>query len=347
MTQAVESFDNAALQAYLELHVAGFKGPMTTAKFSGGQSNPTFKVSAASGDYVLRRQPLGKLLKSAHAVDREFRVIQALADTAVPVPRVYHLCEDPSVIGSLFYVMEHCEGNIYWDAAIPEVDGPTRSHIYAEVVDTLAALHQVDIDAVGLADYGKSGNYFERQLERWTAQYRASEIDRIAPMETLIAWLNLNLPSDDGRVSLVHGDYRLDNLMFSPDNRRILAILDWELSTLGHPYADVGYLCMLMRMPQIPGSISGLKGLDLDALGIPNEQAVVARYCEKTGIDSIDNIGFYIAFSFFRLAAIIQGVAKRASEGNASNKKAAAVGQYVAPMAMLALEAVANQNQTP
>ena len=320
---------------------------MTTAKFSGGQSNPTFKVSAASGDYVLRRQPLGKLLKSAHAVDREFRVIQALADTAVPVPRVYHLCEDPSVIGSLFYVMEHCEGNIYWDAAIPEVDDPTRSHIYAEVVDTLAALHQVDIDAVGLADYGKSGNYFERQLERWTAQYRASEIDRIAPMETLIAWLNLNLPSDDGRVSLVHGDYRLDNLMFSPDNRRILAILDWELSTLGHPYADVGYLCMLMRMPQIPGSISGLKGLDLGALGIPNEQAVVARYCEKTGIDSIDNIGFYIAFSFFRLAAIIQGVAKRASEGNASNKKAAAVGQYVAPMAMLALEAVANQNQTP
>ena len=278
MTHAVETFDNARLQAYLEQHVGGFKGPMTTEKFSGGQSNPTFKVTAASGVYVLRRQPLGKLLKSAHAVVREFRVLQALANTSVPVPQVYHLCEDPSIIGSLFYVMAYCEGNIYWDAAIPEIDAPTRTHIYNDIVDTLATLHQVDIAQVGLADYGKHGSYFERQLERWTTQYRASEIDRIAPMETLIAWLNLNLPADDGRVALVHGDYRLDNLVFAPDNSRIIAILDWELSTLGHPFADVGYLCMLMRMPQIPGSISGLKGMDLAQLGIPTEQDIVARY---------------------------------------------------------------------
>ncbi len=337
---AVGELDTEVLLPYLERHVDGFRGPLQVEKFRGGQSNPTFRVTAASGVYVLRRQPPGKLLKSAHAVDREFRVLAALAGSDVPVPRVYHLCADRDVIGSLFYVMEYCDGRIFWDAAIPEVDRDERGAIYDEMNRVLAALHRVDIDTVGLAGYGRPGNYFRRQYERWTTQYRASQMRHIEPMEDLVTWLDGNIPADDGRIAIVHGDFRLDNLIFDRRSPRALALLDWELSTLGHPFADVGYLCMQLRMPQNVGTMSGLRGKDLAALGIPDESTYVARYCERVGIDGIDNFEFYVAFSFFRLAAIVQGVAKRAAEGNASSENAAEVGRFVEPMAQLAIEAI-------
>jgi aminoglycoside phosphotransferase (APT) family kinase protein len=337
---SVGELDPGTLQPYLEDHVEGFQGPPEISKFKGGQSNPTFRVTSASGDYVLRRQPPGKLLKSAHAVDREYRVMAALAGSGVPVPRVLHLCEDRDVIGSMFYIMEFCDGRIFWDAAIPEVDMPERTAIYDETIRVLAELHKLDIDALDLGDYGKPGNYFQRQYDRWTSQYRASEMGRIEAMEILVAWLADNIPDEDGRVALVHGDYRLDNMIFDHDEPRIKAILDWELSTLGHPFADVGYLCMQMRMPQNIGTMSGLRGKDPAALGIPTEAGYVSRYCEYAGIDGIDNFAFYVAFSFFRIAAIIQGVARRAVEGNASSPRAAEVGAYVEPMAGFALEAI-------
>lgn len=337
---SVGELDPGVLQPYLEDHVEGFRGPLEISKFTGGQSNPTYRVTSPSGDYVLRRQPPGKLLKSAHAVDREYRVMAALAGSGVPVPRVFHLCEDRDVIGSMFCIMEFCDGRIFWDAAIPEVGTPERTAIYDEKIRVLAKLHTLDIDAVGLGDYGKPGNYFQRQYDRWTSQYRASEMGRIEAMEALMAWLADNLPDEDGRVALVHGDYRLDNMIFDRDEPRIRAILDWELSTLGHPFADVGYLCMQMRMPQNIGTMSGLRGKDLAALGIPVEAEYVSRYSEYAGIDGIDNFGFYVAFSFFRIAAIIQGVARRAVDGNASSSRAAEVGAYVEPMAGFALEAI-------
>ena len=340
MPRLVETLDSDVLGPYLEAHVEGFNGLVNTEKFADGQSNPTFKISAASGEYVLRRQPPGKLLKSAHAVDREYRVLAALADTDVPVARVYHLCEDRDVIGSMFYVMEFCDGRIFWDSAIPEVGKTERSAIYDEMNRVLAALHQVDIEKAGLSDFGKPGSYFERQYERWSSQYRASEIRPIAAMESLISWLGEHLPDDDGRVSLVHGDYRLDNMIFDASSPTVIALLDWELSTLGHPFADVGYQCMQLRLPANVGHISGLRGRNLGELGIPTEGEYVAKYCERMGIDGIDNFGFYVAFSFFRLAAIIQGVAKRAADGNASNKNAAQLGEFVQPMAELALDAI-------
>ena len=272
---AVDTLDTAVLLPYLEANVDGFRGPMSVEKFAGGQSNPTFRIKAASGNYVLRRQPPGKLLRSAPAVEREFRVLSALAGSEVPVASVYHLCEDRDVIGSLFYVMEYCEGRIFWDAAVPEVDKAERSAIYDELCRVLAALHDVDIDAAGLADFGKPGNYFQRQFDRWSGQYRASEFERIEPMETLLAWLATNLPDDDGRIVLVHGDYRLDNMIFDASAPRAIALLDWELSTLGHPFADVGYLCMQLRMPQQVGTMSGLRGMDLEELGIPDEAGLI------------------------------------------------------------------------
>lgn len=340
MQTDVDRLDEAVLAPYLEAHVDGFEGLQSVTKFSDGQSNPTFKVAAKSGDYVLRRQPPGKLLKSAHAVDREFRVLSALENTDVPVPRVFHLCEDRDVIGSMFFVMQFCPGRIFWHAPLPEVEKKERSAIYDEMNRVLACLHSVDIEKVGLSDFGKPGNYFERQYDRWSKQYRASELQRIDAMEALMRWLKENLPADDGRVSLVHGDYRLDNMIFHASEPRVIALLDWELSTLGHPFADVGYQCMQLRMPDQQGSISGLRGRDLAALGIPDEKEYVARYCERVGLERIDNFSFYVAFSFFRLAAIVQGVAKRAVDGNASNKKAAAMGAFVGPMAELALEAI-------
>ncbi|WOT06893.1 phosphotransferase family protein [Shewanella youngdeokensis] len=337
--------DVYALADYLEQHIKGFIGPMTLEKFIGGQSNPTYKVVAQSGTYVLRRQPQGKLLKSAHAVDREYRVLEALKGSDVPVAKVYHLCEDTSIIGSMFYIMEFCDGDIYWNAALTEVSSnEKRSAIYDSMNKALVALHSVDIEAVGLKDYGQAGNYFERQLGRWVAQYQASETQHIAAMDELSFWLQANLPDDDGRVCLVHGDYRLDNMIFSKEQSQIVAVLDWELSTLGHPFADLAYQCMGLRMPQGLGSIDGLKGIDRRSLGIPTEKEYVAKYCQRMHIDTIEHWTFYLTFSFFRLAAIVQGVAKRAAQGNASNANAKDLGAFVEPLAQMALDIIATEH---
>ncbi|GAB3106403.1 phosphotransferase [Aestuariicella hydrocarbonica] len=343
MSTAVDTLDTEVLSRYLEEHIEGFKGPVTAEKFAGGQSNPTFKIKAASGTYVLRRQPPGKLLKSAHAVDREYRVLAALKDSDVPVAKVFHLCEDRDVIGSMFYIMEFCDGHIYWGAALPEIDSnEQRTAMYDEMNRVLAALHSVDVDAVGLSDYGKPGNYFERQFGRWSSQYKASELQPIPEMDKLIDWLQENLPADDGKVALTHGDYRLDNVMFSQDNSKIIAVLDWELSTLGHPYSDLAYQCMQLRLPTSgeKNTMSGLLGINPTDLGIPTEEEYVAAYCKRMGIEKIDNWSFYLAFSFFRLAAICQGVAKRAADGNASNKAANRVGAMVLPLAQMALDII-------
>jgi aminoglycoside phosphotransferase (APT) family kinase protein len=338
-TQAVDQLDEKLLADYLLKHVDGFTGPVTASKFAGGQSNPTFKLETANNTYVLRRQPPGKLLKSAHAVDREYRVLDALKDSAVPVAKVYHLCEDPSVIGSMFYIMEYVEGRVFWDSSLPDIkDNATRAKMYQQMVEVMAALHSVDIDAQGLADYGKPGNYYERQFSRWSKQYTLSETQPIAEMDSLISWLAENLPEDDGKVSLVHGDYRMDNLMFHSDESSIVAVLDWELSTLGHPYADLAYQCMQMRLPENIGHATGLGGIDREALGIPSEEEYVAEYCRQVGIENIENWNFYLAFSFFRLGAIAQGVAKRAQDGNASSKQALQVGDMVQPLAQYALK---------
>lgn len=331
------------LTNYLEQQVEGFQGPITLEKFSGGQSNPTYKVTAQSGTYVLRKQPSGQLLKSAHAVDREYNVLNALKNTPVPVAKVFHLCEDKRIIGSMFYLMEFCDGTIYWRSALTEIDSnERRAAMYDAMNKALVALHKVDVDAVGLSDYSKGGNYFERQLARWTSQYQVTELQKIAAMDQLGQWLDKNVPQDDGRVCLVHGDYRLDNVMFKKDAPEIIAILDWELSTLGHPFADLAYQCMGLRMPQGLGSIDGLKGVDRASLGIPNEAEYVAKYCQRMGIKHIENWTFYLAFSFFRLAAIAQGIAKRASQGNASNENANTVGSYVEPLAQMALQIIAD-----
>ena len=337
---AIDTLDETFLASYLEANIESFRGPLTASKFAGGQSNPTFKIEAASGSYVLRRQPPGKLLKSAHAVDREYRVLAALADTDVPVAKVYHLCEDPEVIGSMFYIMEFCDGNVHWGSELEDISSnQLRGHMYDEMSRVMAAIHSVDLEKAGLTDYGRPGNYFQRQYDRWSAQYKASELKPIPEMDQVIEWLGNNIPEDDGKVSLVHGDYRLDNLMFSADNQRVIAVLDWELSTLGHPYADLAYQCMGMRLPSGngPGASSGLLGVDAAALGIPSEQAYIQSYCQRMGIDKLDNWNFYLAFSFFRLAAIAQGVAKRAADGNASSKAAGGIATMVQPIAANAL----------
>ncbi|MEJ7746135.1 MAG: phosphotransferase family protein [Luteimonas sp.] len=334
----------AALAAYLTQHVDGFHGPLAATKFKGGQSNPTYRIDTASGCYVLRRKPPGVLLPSAHAVDREFRVLRALQDSAVPVARALHLCVDASVIGSMFYVMEHVDGRVFWDPAMPDIGNDQRAANYDAIIATLAALHAVDVDAAGLADYGKPGNYFARQLARWTGQYRASETQPIAMMETLLAELPPRCPADDGRVALVHGDYRSDNLMFAPDTSadgrpRILAVMDWELSTLGHPLADLGYFCMALRLPGQP-PLPGLAGIDRAALGIPDEAAVLRRYSELSGTRVDADWSFVLAFSFFRLAAIAQGVAKRAQQGNASSERALQAGAMVTLLAQMGVQAL-------
>ena len=334
--------DDATLGAYLNQSIPDFSGPVTSKKFSGGQSNPTYLLTAGSGEYVLRRKPPGQLLKSAHAVDREFRVMQALSASVVPVPRTFHLCTDESIIGSVFFVMEHVRGEIYWDPALPGLSASERRATYLEMCRVLAALHQVDVDAVGLTDFGRPGDYFARQINRWTQQYLSSQTEQITEMDALIDWLPANLPADDGRVALVHGDYRLDNMIFRPGKIEIAALLDWELSTLGHPLADLAYQCMQLRMD--PGKhLSGLNGIDRAALGIPSEQEYVARYCEHRGLDRIDNWPFYLAFSFFRFAAILQGVKKRAIDGNASSAVALEYAKLIRPLAEKGLAAISEE----
>lgn len=333
----IDTLDLQLLGGYLEARIGEFKGLRDATKFTGGQSNPTFLLTADSGQYVLRKQPPGVLLKSAHAVDREYRVIRALADSDVPVARAYHLCEDPEIVGSMFYVMSFEDGRIFWNPALPEVDRDERRRLYDEMNRVLAALHDVNTDAVGLADYGRPGNYFERQVGRWSKQYRASETETIEAMDRLIEWLPANMPDDDGQVSLIHGDYRMDNIIFRPNGPDALALLDWELSTLGHPYADLAYQCMQLRI----GSselVAGLGEVDRAALGIPTEEEYVAAYCSRRGLAGIPNWDFYIVFSYFRLAAILQGVLKRAIDGNASSKKAFDYGALAPRLARLAAE---------
>lgn len=331
-----QTLDVSNLATWLREHVLDFSGELTAEKFAGGQSNPTFKLTAGDKQFVLRRKPPGALLASAHAVDREFRVISALQNTDVPVPGAVALCEDDDVIGSMFYLMEYLDGRVFWDPALPELNGEDRGAVYDDMNRVLAALHSVDVNAVGLADYGRPGNYFERQVNRWSKQYRASETEHIPAMEELMSWLVDNMPEDDGRVSLVHGDYRLDNVMFHATEPRIIAVLDWELSTLGNPVADLAYQVMAWQLPRDAG-INGMGGVDRKALNIPEDNEYIRRYCERTGRDEIRHWNFYLAFCFFRLAAIVQGVKKRALDGTASSAEAESRGELVKPLAELGL----------
>jgi aminoglycoside phosphotransferase (APT) family kinase protein len=329
--------DDEILAIYLEKHLDGFRGPLTSKKFKGGQSNPTYLLEAQSGNYVLRRKPLGKLLASAHAVDREFRVLTALHGSNVPVAKPYHLCKDDTIIGSMFYLMEFIDGDIFWDPSFPDFNPAQRTNYYDAILKTMAALHSINIESVGLSDYGKPGNYFARQITRWSEQYRAAETDDIDAMNSLIEELPLRCPDDDGSVALVHGDFRIDNLMFTKNKPEIAAVVDWELSTLGHPLADLGYFCMALRLPRNP-ALPGLAGLNREELGIPSEKKILQRYSELTGRNIPEDWPFVLAFSFFRLAAIAQGVAKRAQQGNASSEQAMQAGQMTALLAQMGLK---------
>ncbi|SMX27155.1 Putative aminoglycoside phosphotransferase [Pelagimonas phthalicica] len=320
-------------------NVAGFQGSARAAKFDVGQSNPTYRLETPQRNYVLRRKPPGVLLKSAHAVDREFRVQKALADSDVPVPAMLALCQDDTVLGTDFYIMEHITGRNIVDPSMPDATPAHRRAIIAEMARVLAAIHKVDVDAVDLSDYGPPGHYFERQLARWSKQYRASETETIPAMEALNQWLSAEMPADDGQRTLVHGDFRIDNLLFAPNSADCLAVLDWELSTLGHPFADLAGVIMQWQLP--PGSEGrGLAELDRAALGLPSDAEFVADYCARRGIAQIANFGFYLAFAFFRMAAILQGVKKRALDGNAANPdKGLKLGAFVPRFAELGLEA--------
>ena len=334
------AFDASALQAYLETHLEGFCGPLTVEQFKGGQSNPTYKLVTPDRSYVLRSKPgpAAKLLPSAHAVDREHTVMHALHGTGVPVPRMHLLCTDESVIGRAFYVMEFMAGRVFWEQSLPALSTPERAACYDEMNRVIAALHKVDVEAVGLAGFGRPGSYFERQIARWTKQYFASVTQPIEAMERLAEWLPQHMPAsarDEREVSVVHGDFRLDNLVFAPDAPRVVAVLDWELSTIGHPLADFSYHCMSWRIP--PGQFRGLGGLDLAALGIPDEKTYVRRYCERTGRPDPDAVmadwNFYMAYNLFRMGGILQGIAKRVEMGTASNEQARQAGAGARPLA--------------
>ena len=329
-----DRIDETKLTAWFAANVTGFAGPLSVSKFKGGQSNPTYRIDAPSGPYVLRRKPFGKLLPSAHAVDREYKVQAGLFAAGYPVAQQYGLCVDDTVIGSWFYVMGCVDGRTIWDGAMPGATPAARRAHYFAMVDTLAALHAFDPDAIGLGDYGKPGNYFGRQVDRWTRQYRLSETETMPEMERLIAWLPQTLP-EQTRVSVVHGDYRIDNMIFAHGEAKVLAVLDWELSTLGDPLADFTYFCTAWA--QENGGRSGLMDLDRQALGIPELDEVVAHYCAKTGRDSVPQMDWYLAYNFFRLAAIIQGIKKRVIDGTASSAHAKAMSERVQPLAALAL----------
>jgi len=321
--------DETRLGPWLEAHIAGFEGPFSISKFAGGQSNPTYRIAAKSGDYVLRRKPFGDLLPSAHAVDREFRLIEALSPAGYPTPKPYVLCRDLEIIGAMFYVMGFLDGVTYWNGALPDHLPSQRRTLYEAMIDNLAALHALDYAALGLSDFGKSGNYFERQVERWIKQYRASQTDEVAAMESLMAYLPTSIPVQS-RVSIVHGDYRIDNMVFAKHGADILGVLDWELATLGDPLADFTYFAMNWIMPS--EGQSGIAGLDHVALGIPTLKDAVARYCQKTGREGVDGLDWYFAYNLFRIAAILQGVKKRIALGNASSPKAALMAAKIGPL---------------
>jgi aminoglycoside phosphotransferase (APT) family kinase protein len=324
--------DTGALEGLLRER--GFPGPIAAERFAGGQSNPTYLITGKGGRLVLRAKPgpAAKLLPSAHAVEREFRVMTALGRAGFPVPRTHFLCEDESVIGRAFYLMDYVEGRVLWEQSLPGMSARERGALYDEMNRVIAALHGVDYAAAGLADFGKPGNYFARQIGRWSRQYRSSETETIEAMDRLIAWLPEHIPPGD-ETSIVHGDFRMDNLIFHPSEPRILAVLDWELSTLGHPLADFSYHCMSWHIP--PGQFRGIAGLDLESLGIPGEARYIESYCARTGRDGIGHWDFYLAYNLFRIAAILQGVTKRALEGTASSAQALDAGRRARPLAEL------------
>jgi aminoglycoside phosphotransferase (APT) family kinase protein len=315
------AFDEVALAGWMRENVAGFEGPLSVEQFKGGQSNPTYKLATPGKAYVLRRKPPGQLLKGAHAVEREAKVLAGLEKAHFPVAHVHGLCTDDAVIGTWFYVMDMVEGRIFWDATVPNVSNAERAAIFDAMNATMAQLHMVDYEAVGLSDYGRPGNFFERQIGRWSQQYLADEdAGRDPNMDRLIDWLKANIPAGDDATSITHGDFRIDNMIFHPTEPRVLAVLDWELSTLGHPGADFAYNAMMYRMP--PHIVAGLGGADIAALGIPSEEDYVAAYCRRTGRDSMPGYDFYIAFNFFRLAAIFHGIKGRVLRGTASSAQA-------------------------
>jgi aminoglycoside phosphotransferase (APT) family kinase protein len=344
-TQAVSerhAFDVAALERHLQRELPGFAGPLRVEQFKGGQSNPTYKLITPRQTYVMRTKPgpAVKLLPSAHAIEREFRVMRALASSAVPVAQMHLLCADEAVIGRAFYVMQFVEGRVLWEQSLPGFTPAARNAIYDEMNRVIAALHSVNATQVGLADYGRPGNYFVRQIARWSKQYQASQLQTIVEMDRLIEWLPAHLPPsalDESQVAVVHGDFRLDNLIFDAHEPRIAAVLDWELSTLGHPLADFSYHCMGWHIE--PGVFRGIGGLDLAALGIPSEREYVRRYCERTGRGDPDAVmadwNFYLAYNLFRLAAITQGIAKRAADGTAASAQARTSGDATAALARM------------
>ncbi|MEP2890851.1 phosphotransferase family protein [Tateyamaria sp.] len=335
-----QRLDTKAVADYLRGHLPGFDAPIEAVKFEGGQSNPTFLLKTGAGNYVLRRKPPGQLLKSAHAVDREFRVQRALFDSDVPVARMHVLCEDAAVIGSDFYVMDHVVGRNFNEPTLDGLTTQERSAVIDDMNRVLAALHDVDIDAAGLNDYGPPGHYLERQVARWSKQYRASETKDLPDMNLLMQRLVDEMPPDDGQRTLVHGDYRIDNMIFESAGTRCLAVLDWELSTIGHPFADLASVIMQWQLPA--GSEGrGLAGVERASLGLPSDQAFIEAYCARRDLPGIDNFGYYLAFCFFRMAAIIQGVLRRALDGNASNpERAMQLGAYVPLFAQNGLKAL-------
>jgi aminoglycoside phosphotransferase (APT) family kinase protein len=337
------AFDVDRLRAHLASTLPGFAGPLTVEQFKGGQSNPTYKLLTPGAAYVLRSKPgpAAKLLPSAHAVEREFRVMSALKNSGVPVPQMHSLCTDEDIIGRAFYVMEFIEGRVLWDQALPGMDAAERAGLYNEMNRVISALHNVDAEAAGLGDYGKPGNYFDRQIGRWSKQYLASVTEPIAEMEQLLAWLPAHIPTsarDNFQPCVVHGDFRLDNLVFHKTEPRVLAVLDWELSTLGHPLADFSYHCMSWHIP--PGTFRGIAGLDHAALGIPAEHDYVRLYCQRTGRSDapvlMEDWDFYLAYNLFRLASITQGIARRVVDGTAASAQARATGAQTRPLAQLA-----------
>jgi aminoglycoside phosphotransferase (APT) family kinase protein len=339
---ASHAFDTAALDRWLHEQLPGYEGPLQVLQFKGGQSNPTYLLTTPGASYVMRTKPgpVARLLPSAHAIEREFRVMQALHGTDVPVARMLLLCEDESVIGRAFYLMEHVQGRVLWDQALPGMEPATRGAIYGEMNRVIASLHRLQPQALGLAGFGKPGNYFERQIARWSRQYAASVTEPIPEMDRLIEWLPAHIPDgarDEREVSVVHGDFRLDNMIFHPTEPRVLAVLDWELSTLGHPLADFSYHCMAWHIPHAMGR--GIGGLDPQALGIPAEAAYLQRYCERTGRTDTDTLAqdwnFYLAYNLFRIAAILQGIAKRVVDGTAASAQAREAGASARPLAEL------------
>ena len=317
------------LEGWMRDHIDGFRGPLAAEQFEGGQSNPTYKLLSGSGSYVVRRKPAGQLLPSAHAVDREYRVMGALSGTPVPVPEVYALCENDSAIGSAFYVMEFLDGRIFWDPRLPDLAPAERRAMFQSMNTVIAALHSLDYVELGLADFGRPGNYLARQVARWSRQYQASETEKQPAMDRLIEWLPRHLPPE-GEPRIVHGDYRIDNLIYHPSEPRVIGVLDWELSTIGDPLADFAYHAMAWRVT--PELFRGLAGVDFKALGIPSEEEYVAAYGARTGHDRTPDWEFYMVYSLFRLAAIMQGIAKRAIDGTAASHEAVELGRLAGPV---------------